>query len=97
MTSDDRRRSPRVAILGNLHGRVVTLDVPVAVLEISLGGMGIQTTVRFPIGAVHDFQLTLGDKSLVHLKGRVVHCTRQDGEDERYIAGIEFLDEGVET
>ena len=95
MTSE-RRRSPRVAILGKLHGHIVTLDVSVMVLEISLGGMGIQTTVPFPVDAVHSFQLTLGDNSVVHLKGRIVHCQRVAGEDERYISGIQFIDEAAD-
>jgi hypothetical protein len=91
--SHDRRRSPRVAILGKLHGRIVTLDVAIAVAEISLGGMGIQTDVPFPVGAVHSFQLTLGDDSVVHLKGRVAHCQRLPGEAERYLSGIQFLED----
>lgn len=93
MRPEDRRHSPRVAILGKLHGRIVTFDVPVTVLEISLGGMGIQTTVPFPVDAVHGFQLTLGDDSVVHLKGRVVHCNRLEGTEDRFISGIQFLDE----
>ena len=92
MTSE-RRRNPRVAILGKLHGHVVTLDVAVTVLEISLGGMGIQTPVPFPIDAVHSFQLTLGDKSVVHLKGRIAHCQRVAGDEDRYVSGVQFIDE----
>ena len=91
--TNERRRNPRVAILGKLHGRVVTLDVPVTVTEISLGGMGIQTEMAFPVDAVHTFQLTLGDNSVVHLKGRVAHCQKVAGEPDRYLSGIQFLDE----
>lgn len=92
----DRRRNPRVAILGKLHGRAVTLDVSVTVTEISLSGMGIQTDIPFPVDAVHTFQLTLGDNSVVHLKGRVKHCQKlsgEPGEPERFLSGIQFLDE----
>lgn len=95
MTSD-RRRNPRVAILGKLHGHIVTLDVPVSVLEISLGGMGIQTTVPFPVDAIHAFQLTLGDNSVVRLKGRIAHCQRVAGDEERYISGVQFIDEAAD-
>ena len=91
--SIDRRRAPRVAILGKLHGRVVTLDVVVTVIEISLGGMRIETAVPFPVDAVHAFQLTLGDNSVVQLKGRVAHCQRLPGEQERYISGVQFVDD----
>jgi PilZ domain len=92
----DRRRNPRVQILGNLHGRIVALDVPVTLTEISLGGMAIQTEIAFPVGAVHEFQLALGDDSLVHLKGRVAHCQRVAGDAERYLSGIQFLEDAPE-
>jgi hypothetical protein len=89
----ERRSNPRVAILGKLHGRAVALDVSVTVTEISLSGMGIQTNIPFPVDAVHLFQLTLGDNSVVHLKGRVKHCQKLDDEPERFLSGIQFLDE----
>ena len=91
--SSERRRNPRVAILGKLHGRVVALDLAVTVTEISLGGMGIQTAIPFPIDAVHEFQLTLGDGSVVRLRGRVAHCQRVPGDEERYVSGIQFMEE----
>jgi len=89
----DRRRNPRVAILGKLHGRAVTLDVAVTVTEISLGGMGIETDIAFPVNAIHTFQLTLGDNSVVHLKGKVKHCQKLSGDPARFLSGIQFLDE----
>jgi hypothetical protein len=94
--TDERRRHPRVTILGKLHGRVITLDLQLTVSEISLGGMAIQTDLPFPPGAIHDFQLTLGDNSVVHLKGRVAHCQRMTTDEERYLTGIEFLDDAAE-
>ena len=36
--SSDRRHSPRIEILGRLHGHTVAFDVPVTVREISLDG-----------------------------------------------------------
>lgn len=80
-------------ILGQLHGRVVTLELAVTVTEISLGGMAIKTDLAFPIGAVHEFQLTLGDNSLVVLKGRVAHCQRV-GDTNEFLSGVQFIDEG---
>ncbi len=93
--SNERRRSPRMSVLGELHGRFVALDMPVTVMEISLGGMGIQTEIPLPVGAVHDFQLTLGDGSVTHLQGRVVHCNKLPGEEERYVSGVQFVDENI--
>lgn len=93
--SSERRRSPRVQILGKLHGYLVALDVPVTVVEISLGGLGLETPIDFPVGVVHEFSLTLGDGSTVSLKGRVMHCRRTLSPDTpaRYTVGVQFIDD----
>jgi PilZ domain len=89
--TDDRRRAPRIQILGQMNGRAVALDVPVTVTEISLGGMGILTDTEFEVGSEHEFQLTLGDNSLVHLKGRVAHSRRVSDIAPRFLSGIQFI------
>ena len=91
--SVDRRRNPRIQLLGRLHGSVFALDVAVTVTEISLGGIAIETAIEFPRGAEHEFQLTLGDDSTVRLKGRVVHSRKLASEPIRYSSGIEFIEE----
>jgi PilZ domain len=95
--SVDRRRNPRIQLLGRLHGRVVALEVAVTVTEISLGGMAIETDIEFPPGAEHEFQLTLGDDSTVRLKGRVAHSQKVGGEPARYVSGIAFIGEVDDT
>jgi hypothetical protein len=91
----DRRRSPRIQIFGKLHGHLVALAVPVTVTEISLGGLGLETSIEFPSGVVHEFRLTLGDDSTVLVKGRVMHCRRTSSPDEppRFAVGVQFVDE----
>jgi hypothetical protein len=90
----ERRRSPRVQILGRLHGQIVAFDLAVTVTDISLGGLNFKASVPFPVGAVHDFRLTLGDGSPVVLKGRVVHSTMGGSDDETlYLTGVQFLDD----
>jgi hypothetical protein len=93
--ADERRASPRIEILGRLHGHLVSLDVAVTVREISLGGMAIETPIAFPIGAVHEFMLTLGDGSTVPLTGQVVHCRNvaAPDADPSYVSGVRFLDD----
>ena len=94
----ERRKNPRVQILGKLHGHIVALDVPVTVSEISLGGMRIETDIAFPIGSMHAFQLTLGDGSVVRVTGRAVHCRRVAHDNaDRYETGIQFADEAPEV
>lgn len=93
--SSERRRSPRVAIVGHLHGVAVSVDAPVRVLDLSLGGMAIETAMAMPIGTVQEFQLTLGDGSLVLLKGRVVRSKNSalEGEPAVYLMGVQFVDD----
>lgn len=91
---DDRRRSPRIELLSRLHGHSVSLDLPVRVVQISLGGMAIETAVPFPVGAVHQFRLTLGDDSTTDLTGRVMHSRNTAPADETpvFTTGVQFID-----
>ena len=91
--SQERRRSPRIELLGQLHGRVVAYDVSVVVRNVSLGGMSLESAFPFTVGVVHAFRLTLGDRSLI-VKGRVAHCSISDVDQElvTYRSGIQFVE-----
>jgi hypothetical protein len=95
----DRRRSPRVEIFGRLHGHLVALDVPVKVTGVSLGGLSFESSVDFPIGAVHEFRLALNEVASVRLKGRIVHCrlVSMDKGEPQFATGVEFHDEHAES
>jgi hypothetical protein len=88
----EKRDTHRLQILGELHGEV-TVFQPMAIKEISRGGAQIETGFPLHLDSLHEFRLTLGDRSLV-VKGRVVHCSITDVEQElvRYRAGIEFIE-----
>jgi len=91
----ERRRSARVALLGRLHGVAVSLDVPVTVTNLGLGGMAIETPVAFPVGAIQEFELTLGDESAVILRGKVIRSQKvtPSGATPSFVTGIQFIDE----
>jgi PilZ domain len=93
--SSERRRAPRIEILGRLHGHSVSLDVPVTVREVSLGGMSIVTTFSFPKDAIHEFRLMMGDGSGVLLRGRVRYSREDVAPDGSriYITGLQFVDD----
>ena len=77
-----------------MHGHSVSLDVPVTVREISLGGMALETSFPFPVGAVHEFRLTLGDGAQVQLNGRVMHSRDQSSPGQpAFLTGIQFVDD----
>jgi len=89
---DDKRDRHRLQILGELRGEVMVFQ-PMAIKEISHGGAQIETGFPLHLDSLHDFRLTLGDRSIV-VKGRVVHCSITDVEQELviYRAGIEFVE-----
>jgi hypothetical protein len=95
----DKRDTERVEILGELHGEVMVFQ-PMAIKEISRGGAQIETGFPLHLDSLHDFRLTLGERSVI-LKGRVVHCSITDVEHELvlYRSGLEFIEasDGVST
>ena len=98
--SKERRRAPRIEVLGRLHGHLVSLDMPVTVREISLVGLSFSAPMPFPIGAEHEFRLTLGDGSVVMLKGRVVRSEDRpsvDGQPPTYVTGVQFAEEEAQA
>ena len=82
--------------MGQISGRLA--GSPVAVREMSLGGLAIETGFPFLPGDVHDLQLTLGDGAAVDLRARVMHCrSLADGEQEpRFLTGLQFIDEDAD-
>jgi hypothetical protein len=88
----EKRDTERIQILGDLKGEVMVFQ-PMAIKEISRGGAQIETGFPLHLDSLHDFRLTLGDRSLV-VKGRVVHCSISDVEQEQvlYRAGLEFIE-----
>src|SRR5438093_7286149 len=89
---EDKRDTDRVQILGELRGEV-TVFQPMAIKEISRGGAQVETGFPIQLDSLHEFRLTLGDRSVV-VKGRVAHCSISDVDQEivLYRSGIEFIE-----
>ena len=69
MTSEDNKRdTQRLEILGDLRGEVMVFQ-PMAIKEISRGGAQVETGFPLHLDSLHDFRLTLGDRSLVSAIG----------------------------
>ena len=88
----EKRDSERIQILGDLHGEVMVFQ-PMTIREISRGGAQIETAIRLQLGSLHEFRLTLGDRSVI-VKGRVAHCSISDVDQElvTYRSGIQFVE-----
>jgi hypothetical protein len=91
-STGDQRDAERIQILGELQGEVMVFQ-PMAIKEIGCGGAQIETRFPLQLNSLHDFHLTLGDRSIV-VKGRVVHCSISDVDQElvTYRSGIEFVE-----
>src|SRR5436190_21540928 len=89
---EDKRDTERVQILGELRGEV-TVFQPMAIKQISRGGAQVETSFPLQVDSLHEFRLSLGDRSIV-VKGRVAHCKIIDVEHEQvlYLSGIEFIE-----
>ena len=92
MRAEDKRDTERIEILGELGGEVMVFQ-PMAIREISRGGAQVETGFPLQLDSLHDFRLTLGDRSIV-IKGRVAHCSISDVDQEvvLYRSGIEFVE-----
>jgi hypothetical protein len=90
--SREKRDRERIQILGELHGEVMVFQ-PMAIKEISRGGAQVETVFPLQLDSLHDFRLTLGDRSVV-VKARVAHCSISDVDQElvTYRSGIEFIE-----
>jgi hypothetical protein len=89
---DNKRDTDRIQILGELHGEVMIFQ-PMTIKEVSHGGAQIETGFPLHLDSLHEFRLTLGERSII-VKGRVAHCSISDVEQEViiYRSGIEFVE-----
>ena len=89
---EHKREGERLQILGDLHGEVMVFQ-PMAIKELSPGGAQVETGFPLQLDSLHEFRLTLGDSSVV-VKGRVVHCSISDIDQEVviYKSGVEFVE-----
>ena len=90
--ASDKRDSERVELLGALQGEVMVFQ-PTAVRQMSHGGMQVETSFPLQLDSLHDFRLTLGDRSVV-VKGRVAHSRISDVDQDivTYRTGVEFIE-----
>jgi hypothetical protein len=64
---------------------------PSAIRQMSHGGMQVETSFPMQMDSLHDFRLTLGDRSVV-VKGRIAHSRISDQDIITYRSGVEFIE-----
>ena len=77
---------------GQLAGAVMVFE-PMTILDMSASGAQIETKFPLHLDSLHDFRLSLGDRSVV-VKGRIVHCQIGELKDGAvlYRTGVEFVE-----
>ena len=85
----DRERLP---LAGQVTGEVMVFQ-PMTILDISQGGAQVETTFPLQLDSLHDFRLSLGDRSIV-VKGRIAHCHVGELTETAalYRTGVEFVE-----
>jgi hypothetical protein len=87
----EKRDRQRVPLGGQVRGEVMVFQ-PMTILDISMGGAQIETAFALQLDSLHDFRLTLADRSVV-VKGRIAHCHIGELTDVSalYRTGVEFV------
>ena len=90
--AEEKRDNERVPVPAQVTGEVTTIH-PMIILDISVLGAQIETTVMLPPEGLHDFRISLGSRSVV-VKGRIVHCQIGELRDGAviYRSGVEFVE-----
>ena len=90
--ADEKRDRERLPLEGRVKGEVMVFQ-PMTILDISVGGAQIETAFAFQLDSLHDFRLTLGDRSIV-VKGRIAHCHIGELTEVAalYRTGVEFVE-----
>ena len=92
--SDDpeQRDKERVPTSGELEGAVMVFQ-PMTILDLSHGGAQIETPFPLQLDSLHDFRLSLGDRTVV-VKGRIAHCYVGELRNDVtvYRSGVEFVE-----
>jgi hypothetical protein len=94
----DLRRTPRIQVRHRLSGYLVTLDRPVAVGDISLGGFSVESEDALPAGE-HVVRLQEGERWSVTVTASSRHGRSMKTSDGRtlHVMGFEYSDQSPDT
>ena len=92
MSDENKRDTERVPVPSPLNGEVKVFQ-PMTILDVSRGGAQIETPFALQLDSLHDFRISLGDRSIV-VKGRIAHCHIGDLKEGivLYRTGVEFIE-----
>jgi hypothetical protein len=98
MSRPDLRRTPRIDVRHRLRGTLVSLNRPVVVRDISLGGFSVETEDELPDG-LHIVRLQEGDRWSVTVTAASRHrrATKSATGTPCHITGFQYEDQSPDT
>ena len=92
MGDENKRDTERVPVPAPLSGEVKVFQ-PMTIVDVSAGGALIETPFALQLDSLHDFRISLGERSIV-VKGRIAHCHIGELKDGVviYRTGVEFIE-----
>jgi len=92
MSGENERDNERVPVPAPLYGEVMVYQ-PMTILDISKGGLQIETPFKLQLDSLHEFRISLGERSIV-VKGRIAHCHIGELKEGTviYRTGVEFIE-----
>jgi hypothetical protein len=94
----EKRKSSRINVRHRLSGYLVTLDRPVVVRDISLGGFSVESEDPLPQG-VHVVRLQEGERWSVTVTAASRHNGQTTGQGgaQRHVMGFQYNDQSADT
>ena len=95
MEKETKRKHERIDSLNLLNYKVIdqageqTSQGMGRTLNVSQGGILLETHISFPLGYHISLHIGLED-DMIEIKGKIVYC--RESENRRYESGIEFFD-----
>jgi hypothetical protein len=89
----ERRRTPRFDALGQILATLLSIDRPVWVRDIGLGGFSVESVEPLETGVEHWVRFTARDDSSAVLKAQSLHSRPSVAADgsPRFVTGFAFL------
>ena len=89
--TENRRAIDRTPVASELVGNVTVLQ-PMTILNLTEAGILIETSYTLQNDSLHEFRLSLGERTVV-VKGRIAYCRVGQLHEGRviYRSGVEFV------
>ena len=91
-TFTDIRRAVRLAVNGEITGKLIATDQELELRDVGAGGFLAETSAAIPVDSVHHVRLVTPAGTSYVLAARCAHCRRRGvvGGAQRFVVGFAF-------